>query len=189
MKNVKRKIVLSKQYYTSNIYRKTYDISSSINCRGRRRKIISFNKAVLSSLHYKSPKNYIDNWRPKVENDKSGDALFLQPNGRRITDKYFRSRLSLAGKKIVGDFFHCYLMRHTYATFLYSYTKNIKFVSMMLGHTKTSNTDKYVHIAECMEQQINGNLFNMALKPHNFACVGGQPNRQITLNQRKKRVK
>ena len=46
---------------------------------------------------------------------------------------------------------------------------------MMLGHTKTSNTYKYVHIAECKGGQLKGNLFNMALKTHNFGYVGEQP--------------
>ena len=63
----------------------------------------------------------------------------------------------------------------TFVTYLYQYTKNLKFVSMMLGHTKTSNTDKYVHVAECIERQLNGNLFNRALKPHNFGYVREQP--------------
>ncbi len=78
-------------------------------------------------------------------------------------------------------------MRHTFATYLYEYSGDIKFVSKMLGHTKTSNTDKYVHIAECMEQQLDGNLFNMALKPHNFGCVGVKPKNRATLGQRQNR--
>jgi integrase len=119
--------------------------------------------------------DFDENWQWKVENEFSGDALFLQPNGKRITEKYLRSHLSKAGKKIAGNWFYPYIMRHTFATYLFQCTKNLKFVSMMLGHTKTSNTDKYVHIAECMERQLKGNLFNMALKPHNFGYVGEKP--------------
>lgn len=155
--------------------------------RGKRRKIIPFNKKVLSSPAYKTPKNYINNWRWKVANDESDDALFLQPNGKRITKKYVRSHLSFTGKKIAGKQFKCYHMRHTYGTYLYNYTKNIKFVSNSLGHTKTSNTDKYVHISECMEHQLNGNLFNMALKPHNFGYVGAKPKNRFTFGQRQNR--
>ena len=79
-------------------------------------------------------------------------------------------------------------MRHTYATYLYQYTKNLKFVSKMLGHTKTSNTDKYVHIAECIERQLGGNLFHMALKPHDFGYVGEQPKKQLKMGYSQNRA-
>ena len=80
-------------------------------------------------------------------------------------------------------------MRHTFATFLYQYTKNIKKVSKRLGHTKTANTDKYVSIAEDLEEQYNGkNLFNLALKPHNSEAVVGKQNKQATLSQRKNKA-
>jgi len=80
-------------------------------------------------------------------------------------------------------------MRHTFATFLYQYTKNIKKVSKRPGHTKTANTDKYVSIAEDLEEQYNGkNLFNLALKPHNSEAVVGKQNKQATLSQRKNKA-
>lgn len=133
--------------------------------RGRKRTIIPFNKSVLSSPVFKSPKNYIKHWRPKVANSESENALFLQPNGKRITDRYVRKHLSPAGKKIAGKYFHLYTMRHTYATYLYEFTGDIKFVSNMLGHTKITNTSKYIHTAECMKRQIGKrNLFNLALR-------------------------
>jgi site-specific recombinase XerD len=150
--------------------------------RGKTRDIIPYSRKILSSDKYKSPKNYRDHWRPKVANDNSGKAFFLQPSGKPITEKYVRDHLSSSGKKITGDpHFTPYHMRHTFATFLYQYTKNIKKVSKKLGHTKTANTDKYVEIAEDLEEQFDGkNLFNIALKPHN-TIMGGQQNKQVTL--------
>jgi len=150
--------------------------------RGKTRLIIPYTRKILSSNRYKSPKNYLDHWRHKVVNDRSGDAFFLQWNGRPITEKYVRDHLSASGKKITGNpRFTPYSMRHTFATFLYQYTKNLKKVSKKLGHTRTSNTDKYVDVAEDLEEQYNGkNLFNIALKPHN--SVGGKQNKQqVTL--------
>jgi len=80
-------------------------------------------------------------------------------------------------------------MRHTFATYLYQQTKNIKKVAKKLGHTKTNCTDKYVDVAEDLEQQYNGkNLFNIALKPHNLIAVGGKQNKQVTLSYPPKRV-
>jgi len=142
---------------------------------GKKRIIIPFNKSVLSSPVFKSPKNYIDNWRHKVANSKSGDALFLQSDGRRITGKYIRSYISPAGKKIAGKYFHLYTMRHTFATYLYDYNKDIKFVSQMLGHTKINTTNRYVHIANCMTRQLGSkNLFNLALRSRKKCGRGKQ---------------
>lgn len=153
---------------------------------GRVRKIIPFNKSILSSYAFKTPGNYIAHWRPKVENEESGDALFLQPSGKRITGGYLQ-RLSRIGKQIAGKDFHLYLMRHTFATFLYAETHDITFVSRMLGHTKLSNTGKYVHLAECLEQQYdNRSLFNIALRPRN---VGGKDCKQTTLGRGQKKAR
>jgi len=71
-------------------------------------------------------------------------------------------------------------MRHTFATYYYQLTKNLKKVSVKLGHTKTKNTDKYVAIAEDLEEQFKGkNLFNIALKPHNINVGGKQNNNRL----------
>lgn len=133
--------------------------------RGKNRIIIPFNKTVLSSSVFKTPKNYIKNWRPKVTNDKSGNALFLKPDGRRITGKYLRDHITPKGKKIAGSYFHLYTMRHTCATYLYEYTKELEIVRRRLGHKKPSTTIKYVHIADSIKRQVGKrNLFNQALR-------------------------
>ncbi len=150
--------------------------------RGKQRDIIPYSKKILSSNKYKTPKNYRDNWRPKVANNKSKDAFFLMHNGRPITEKYVRDHLSSSGKIITKNTkFKPYHMRHTFATYYYQLTKNLKKVSKKLGHTKTVNTDKYVSIAEDLEEQFEGkNLFNIALKPHNIINMGGKQNKQVT---------
>ena len=69
---------------------------------GQKRKqriIIRFNKNILSSTVFKTPKNYIDNWRKKVATKDSGNALFLQPNGTRVTGKYIRDHITHNRKK------------------------------------------------------------------------------------------
>jgi site-specific recombinase XerD len=157
--------------------------------RNKTRIIIPYNKKILSSKAYKTPKNYRDNWRYKVVTRESGDAFFLQPDGRPITENYVRAHLSPNGKIITKNpKFKPYNMRHTFATYYYQLTKNLKKVSKKLGHTKTVNTDKYVDVAEDLEEQFNGkNLFNIALKPHNIIAVGGKQNKQVTLSYPQKR--
>jgi site-specific recombinase XerD len=144
---------------------------------------VLLNKKVLSSKVYKTPKNYRNNLRYKVANKESGDVFFLQGDGKPITENYVRDHLSPCGKIITKNpKFKPYSMRHTFATYYYQLTKNLKKVSKKLGHTKTQNTDKYVAIAEDLEEQFIGkNLFNIALKPHNIIAVGGKQKKQVTL--------
>ena len=39
-------------------------------------------------------KNWIYHWRPKVENQYSGDALYLQPSGKPFTVRFLGKKLS-----------------------------------------------------------------------------------------------
>jgi integrase len=133
--------------------------------RGKNRIIIPFNKNILSSTVFKTPKNYIDNWRWKVANKTSGDALFLHPKGNRVTGKYLRDHITPIGKKIAGSYFRLYTMRHTCATYLYEFTGELEVVRKRLGHRKPSTTIKYVHIADSIKRQVGKrNLFNQALR-------------------------
>jgi len=68
-------------------------------------------KAILYSKVHKSLRNWIKCWRPKVANQLSGDALFLQPDGRPFTVRHLGHKLSMHGKKVWKDF-QPYDMRH-----------------------------------------------------------------------------
>jgi integrase len=143
---------------------------------GKQRIIIPFNKNILSSKVFKTPKNYIDHWRKKVATKDSGKALFLKLDGTRITADYLRDHITPTGKRIAGPYFHLYTMRHTCATYLYEYTRELEIVRRRLGHRKPSTTIVYVHIADSIKRQVGKrNLFNLALRPHR-KNVGGQQN-------------
>jgi site-specific recombinase XerD len=67
-------------------------------------------KEVLTMTTRKSYKNYIDKWRPKVENQFSKDYLYLQPDGKPFNKETFRNKLNKMYKRIYPDF-HPYCMR------------------------------------------------------------------------------
>lgn len=142
---------------------------------GIERQYIPFDKKVLSSKVYRTPANYINTWRPTVANEHSGDALFLQPNGKRVTGKYIRDHVSKNGKRIVGDDrFKLYTLRHTFATYYYDWTKDIKKVARRLGHSKTDSIDHYIGISDDLKTQLKrkSNLFDQALRQ--FKTIGGK---------------
>ena len=68
-------------------------------------------KALMNSKVHKSFKNWIDHWRPKVENQYSNDALYLQPSGKPFTIRHLGHKLSKHGKKI-WKYYQPYDMRH-----------------------------------------------------------------------------
>jgi len=131
------------------------------------RQYFPFNKKVLSSKVYRTPANYINTWRSRVANIHSGEALFLQPNGERVTGKYIRDHISKTGKIVVHDErFKLYALRHTFATYYYDWTKDIKKVARRLGHNKTDSVDHYIGICDDLKTQIGrkSNLFDQALR-------------------------
>jgi len=134
--------------------------------RNKDRIIYPYSKSILSSPVFKTPKNYIDNWRPKKVSIESDNALFLRPDGRRIDGNYVRNKVIPVFKNITKESLaKMYTMRHTYATYLYEYLKDIKVVANRLGHRGVAHVDKYVHIADSMQEQVGRrNLFNQALR-------------------------
>ena len=117
------------------------------------------------------------NFLSKSLKDKDGEALFLQPNGKRITGKYLRDHIVPIGKKVCNDKrFKLYTLRHTFATYYYDWKKDIKEVARLLGHSKTDSVDFYINIAKDFKNQIGvkSNLFNQALRQP-LKKVGGKP--------------
>ena len=145
------------------------------------RQYFPYDKKVLSSKVYRTPLNYINTWRDKIKNEHSGNALFLQPNGRRITGKWLRTHIVNRGKQILQEKkFKLYTCRHTFATYYYDWTKDLKEVARRLGHSKTDSVDHYIGICKDLKTQIGkkGNLFDKALRRKND--FGGKPKKRLS---------
>jgi hypothetical protein len=65
---------------------------------------------VMVMSNRKSYKNWIDKWRPKVENQYSKDFVYLRSNGKPFTEDSLRTSLNKKFKPIWSDF-HPYCMR------------------------------------------------------------------------------
>jgi len=149
---------------------------------GIERQYFPYDKKVLSSKVYRTPLNYINTWRDKVQNEYSENALFLQPNGKRITGKWLRTHIVNRGKEIIKDNrFKLYTCRHTFATYYYDWTKDIKEVARRLGHSKTDSVDHYIGICKDLKTHIGkkGNLFDKALRRKNKPFEG-KPKKRLS---------
>ncbi len=126
-------------------------------------------KEILSCPRHKSFKNWIDHWRPKVENQYSGNTLFLWPSGKPVTVRLLGHRLSVLGKQ-VWPTFRPYDMRHwcAIARLIETKVENDKFdefeVCSWLGHTDPKTTMAYIQYAKMYYLQAPYNWINRILK-------------------------
>lgn len=89
----------------------------------------------------------VQRWREK--RPPNTDLLFPTLAGNVLDDRYLRAMVKRYGKKadITKDI-HPHTLRHTFATDLYSQTKNIRMVQKALGHSDLSTTMIYTHIVD-----------------------------------------
>jgi site-specific recombinase XerD len=90
-------------------------------------------------------------------NDES-PALWVNMSGERISivsiQKIVKEYAAFLGKKVTP-----HTLRHSYATKVYSKTKDIRFTQDMLGHKNIMTTQLYTHITDNTKRDIYDGLF------------------------------
>ena len=155
---------------------------------GQQRQIF-LERDVLSAEKRKSLKVWIDHWRPKVENQYSGNALYLWPSGRPVTVRKLGQKLSKHGKK-VWRHFQPYDMRHWCAVARLIKTKietgnfDIYTVRNWLGHERITTTENYVRYAEQYYNQLPIDWIAAALRPSLMMAgkSGGKGDRKVYID-------
>ena len=112
---------------------------------------------IMINKRRKSFKNWIDSWRPKVENQYSKDYLYLKPDGHPFTRDPLRQFLNRKAKPVIQTVFqeyYNYCSRHFAAvsrlirTKLQYKTFDEYEVRDWLGHTKIETTMGYIKDAK-----------------------------------------
>lgn len=147
-------------------------------------------QTLMTKKQCKSMKNWIDHWRPKVENQYSGDFLYLQPNGRPYTVNYLRKQLPPMVKEVWKPF-TLYTMRHWCATarLIQSKVQSKKWdiweIKDWHGHDKIGTTEDYVRYAKKYYRNAPYDWIKSILKYHQKTV---EENGQNSINRKNEEV-
>lgn len=110
--------------------------------KGNKERICYFNSYSESAL-----KEYLEESRPILLNNKKSDRLFINHIGGELTDRGVRTILdNLIKKACLNNKITPHTFRHTFATMLLNEGCDLKSVQELLGHVNLSTTSIYTHI-------------------------------------------
>ena len=93
-------------------------------------------------------KLYLSKSRPSLKNKYTGDSLFVNARGKRMTRQGFWGVLKeLADKADIRKSVSPHMLRHTFATHLLQGGANLMTVKELLGHSNINTTQIYTHLA------------------------------------------
>lgn len=112
------------------------DQSVRVRGKGRKERIVPLGKSALETLDY-----YLGSFRNDTE-----EALFIRPNGKRVTRGMMWHRLNRYVEKSFSSSGSPHTFRHSYATHLMQGGVDVRVIQELLGHASISTTDRYTHV-------------------------------------------
>ena len=119
-------------------------VEGSVRClgKGSKERIIPVHQNAVDVL-----KDYLEGGRPLIANRRSGNALFLNRRGERLTRQGFWLILKgHAGKTSIGTKITPHTLRHSFATHLLRGGAPLRHVQELLGHASITTTQVYTHL-------------------------------------------
>lgn len=90
---------------------------------------------------------YLRDVRPKLSTEKSGQALFLNRVGGRLSRRSIQEKVRhYATKAGLGPGIHTHTLRHSFATHMLEGGADLRVVQGLLGHASPATTQIYTHV-------------------------------------------
>jgi integrase/recombinase XerC len=112
--------------------------------------------------------DYLSQGRPRLLGKKRSSALFLNPDGGRLSERRVQRILgkyaNIAG---IDRRVHPHMLRHTFATHLLDGGADLRVVQELLGHASLSSTQIYTHVTQSQARKVYLSAHPMAQKKDN----------------------
>jgi len=118
--------------------------SGTVRCfgKGAKERVVPLHETAVSALE-----RYLVNGRPTLASPRSGDALFLNRKGHRLTRQGFWLRLQRCATAAgIATKITPHMLRHSFATHLLHGGASLRHVQELLGHASISTTQIYTHL-------------------------------------------
>lgn len=98
---------------------------------------------------------YLRDARPKLANDKSGFAMFLNRFGARLSQRSIQEKVRrYAVKAGAGSKVHTHTLRHSFATHMLEGGADLRVVQELLGHASPATTQIYTHVTDPQARKV-----------------------------------
>ena len=118
--------------------------------KGSKERVVPFGEMAKQYLG-----QYLEQARPVLLKNKSGNVMFLNRNGEPFTRQGLWKIIKGYGKKIgVASRLSPHVLRHSFATHLLEKGADLRSIQMMLGHSSISTTEIYTYVAKTQVKEI-----------------------------------
>ncbi|MDA1035514.1 MAG: tyrosine-type recombinase/integrase, partial [Chloroflexi bacterium] len=118
--------------------------------KGSKARMMPLGKPALDAISH-----YEHDGRPTLVNGTSGEALFLNQRGGRLTARSVQAMVQRYAEQVgIRAGVHPHTLRHSFATHLLDGGADLRIVQELLGHSTPSATQVYTHVSQAEARKV-----------------------------------